>query len=66
MQVIADGFKGHFASLKLMGLERLLICYLFIKVKEGAINGQWSDFFSVSAPTVCGKEYQTSKKKFIS
>ena len=39
VQVIAHGFKGHFTCLKLMVLERLLICYLLIKVREGVING---------------------------
>lgn len=39
MQVIAHGFKGRFTSLKLMVLERLLISYLLIKVREGVMNG---------------------------
>lgn len=44
MQAVAHSFRGNFVSLKLMVLERLLICYLLIKVREGVINGEWRDF----------------------
>lgn len=39
MQAVAHSFRGNFVSLKLMVLERLLICCLLIKVREGVING---------------------------
>ena len=39
MQVTAHDFKGHFTSLKMMVIERLLMRYLLMKVREGVTGG---------------------------